>query len=277
VHAARAPENEFAYEGEWQFGLWSEIKGVSRPLYIPCSSYLGKNVCGLETAKPVVKQGRKAMDLVMRLPGCTMLRCSFFESGCKILLMCKEEGVMSRKMGMFWMIGVLLLGMVNAVWADVSYTDLGTKAWIWEGTGTGLAFEKTTFAANDSFWITSTENSNTLKILDNVTDMNSIDIYKDGNKYYAAITDDHTATQIELGTAAKFYFTFKQGSNSSNMYDLVAASNGKQWKLIQGDYTLTTQLGSCCGIHPTPVPGSALLLGSSLIGLVGIGSRRKKA
>jgi hypothetical protein len=32
---------------------------------------IGKNVYGLETAKPVVKQGRKAMGLLARrLPGC---------------------------------------------------------------------------------------------------------------------------------------------------------------------------------------------------------------
>jgi hypothetical protein len=45
------------------------------------------------------------------------------------------------------------------------------------------------------------------------------------------------------------------------------------------DQDLKVVVGSCCGIKPSPVPvpGSALLLGSSLLGLVGIGSRRKKA
>jgi hypothetical protein len=85
VHAARAQENEFQYEGERQFRLWSEIKGVSRPLYVPCASNHRQESCGLETAKPVVKQGRKAIDLQIEIDRLgSFKRCPYRQRASKI-------------------------------------------------------------------------------------------------------------------------------------------------------------------------------------------------
>jgi hypothetical protein len=78
-------------------------------------------------------------------------------------------------------------------------------------------------------------------------------------------------------TSGKFKFAFSNGSTDYT-YDIYSLSD-KSYKLVgdNGEIVLVTASCGTLTPSPVPVPGSALLLGSSLLGLVGISSRRKKA
>jgi hypothetical protein len=182
---------------------------------------------------------------------------------------------------MLWMTSIFLFGMVTAASAVES-------EWLWQGTGTAFEFNlqyDPTSEGTDSFWITSTNKNDTINRLLLLTETSkgtSVKIYKDNpsNHFYADNTKDGLGP-IDLGANPQFYFSFAQGDDPnivfSYMYNLV--QDDDMYYLSKSGNKIEVGVGSCCGISPSPVPipGSALLLGSSLLGLVGIGSRRKKA
>lgn len=95
-------------------------------------------------------------------------------------------------------------------------------------------------------------------------------IVKYNDLYYAGIYN--TKNYITLGAAPRFGFSFSHGTDT--YLDYALAIDGAGWKLTGPTGMIVNVQG---GVAPSavPIPGSVLLFGSGLLGLMGIGRRRK--
>lgn len=90
--------------------------------------------------------------------------------------------------------------------------------------------------------------------------------------YYAGIID---GPEILLGKTSRFGFSFSNSTGTYLDYDLEEIITGdNSWKLTGPTGMIANVQG---GVAPSavPLPGSVLLFGSGLLGLIGIRSRRK--
>lgn len=90
----------------------------------------------------------------------------------------------------------------------------------------------------------------------------------DSGTWYAGLTPG--AKTLDLGPTNRFGFFFGNPSNPVN-YSYSVVYPDKIYRLISANSTVLIEVDA----KPVPVPGAAFLLGSGLLGLLGIRTRRQ--
>ena len=103
--------------------------------------------------------------------------------------------------------------------------------------------------------------------MDETTAVGEFEIDEDA---HTLITSTFSET-ITLGTANQYGFYLKVGSEYVTSFDIVSLSGGF-FTLSAASINAFLSVDSL----PVPIPPSALLLGSGVIGLLGVGVRRRK-
>lgn len=176
---------------------------------------------------------------------------------------------MGNRSGVLMLLGMLSLGMV-AFTPTVSGAYTYSEAWTAQKSTRVFSYSLTVFSdwlANNTFTMYSWEApGNKLLLVDpaNSLFLGDLAISYAGSNYTATAGGN----SISLGAMPLFGFSF---NGVDKLYDLEIFESG--WKLTNAD---TKSVISVQGnIQPVPIPGTALLLASSLLGLVGIGVRKK--
>ncbi|MBU1405626.1 MAG: PEP-CTERM sorting domain-containing protein [Proteobacteria bacterium] len=159
------------------------------------------------------------------------------------------------------------------------------SAYRWTGIDNGTFYVQNQYVSGLSFGVYSWENGGSLQLfaayddnLNRTMDVYGIDplsfeidatkLFKVGRRYVA-----ETET-LALGASPEFGFYFSDGSTFSNSYALAGnASSG--WDLSHGD--MTVHVFGDVSPSPVPLPASLLLLGSGLLGMLGLGRVQKKS
>ena len=94
---------------------------------------------------------------------------------------------------------------------------------------------------------------------------------QENSTWYAGLTDG--AKTLNLGESAVFGFSFNVGSTPHFDYNLVVLAENESYELSRNNLDITIITSD---IQPVPLPASALLLGSGMVGLIGFGKRMRK-
>lgn len=107
-------------------------------------------------------------------------------------------------------------------------------------------------------------------VLDGMYERQSVWVWEDTSSgtWYAGLSAG--GTDLTLGDSALFGFYFSDGSAFYTEYGITG--QGSSW-ILEG---LTGFTVSVSDVRPVPLPANAMLLGSGLLGLLGVSRRRRK-
>lgn len=190
---------------------------------------------------------------------------------------------MKNKGKILWFAGCCLLYLGFAGSAVAMPT--AESAYRWTGIDNGTFVVQNQYVSDSWFGLYSWENNGSLPLfsandanLNRTMDVYGIDplgfeidatkLVKVGRQYFP-VTES-----LALGSSPQFGFYFSDGLTVGNTYALSGnASTG--WDLSHGD--MSVHVYGDVSPSPVPLPASLLLLGSGLLGMLGLGCVRKKA
>lgn len=177
----------------------------------------------------------------------------------------------------------LLAVMALVVIADSgAYAAVPAPEYVWSPTGAGSSSLYTysitlpsDWSAGNSFAMYDWGNSaNTLTLVKPATGLifAPVTISGDAGSGYTATS---SAGSLNLGDTPQFGFSFSNPT-SGTFYTYTLASLYSGWTLTNDDIGSMISVQGSVAPSAVPIPGSVLLFGSGLLGLLGIGSRRDK-
>jgi hypothetical protein len=214
-----------------------------------------------------------------------------FTANTKTSLTCKE-GVMRSKVEFLGYFCALFFGIVPATWTMAADSlSASDSAYTWTGiydVSNLRSFTVTSQSVNPSYGvgIYSVENPGEILTLFNANDTNAQTsawtfTVEEVDSAYGTYRINNTrgGSPLYLGTSLNFGFVFYSGSESVLEYLVTSATTTTTniYTVSHGNTTVNVGGNAIASVSAVPIPGSALLLGSSLLGLVGISSRKKRA
>lgn len=196
---------------------------------------------------------------------------------------------MRSKRGIVLVVGLVLwLGALGTSFAGTS----DDPVWVWSGEG---VYVDVSFSLTDGSmfgFVNSAGQYTTL--LDSDYNVATISVSLDEGTYFASYTKEdkiptyntdtleleyspEQSDSVALGASSNIWFKFSNPDGTwSSSYELID-NGGGAYALTYG--SATVQVSTYGNISPStvPIPASAILLGSSILGLFGLSSRKKKA
>lgn len=132
-----------------------------------------------------------------------------------------------------------------------------------------------------NLYIYSPDETQFLLVLDKNSGITGRTVYftLEGTTWYAGLS--YNSKDIALGSLPQYYIRFWDGSNYINTYDVEQVDKDKSYKLIVisgslKDTFIQVDAAMPIGGPPVPLPGSAVLLGSGLLGLALVWRRQQR-
>ncbi|MDH5299618.1 MAG: hypothetical protein OEV91_11425 [Desulfobulbaceae bacterium] len=188
----------------------------------------------------------------------------------------RKAALMVVTMMFFWAAG--------AAHALVPQNISGTPGFRWEGIGTSF---ETNLNFYDNLgisfvmysWEDPANNNMALFSPGDFLPFTSVNVFSDpATGQYKATKTIPVSASIDLGSAPRFGFAFYDGVTAYLNYALtLTPGSTTSWNLFNSETGMTVNVQGPATPTPTPIPGSLLLMGSGLFGLVSFGGRKNKA
>jgi len=177
---------------------------------------------------------------------------------------------MFKKLGLIVFGGLLLAGVMSASASAADWS--ATNSWVWESVGDNVIVNFTKKnESSDSLYVTSGAFSTSRIFAANETGSKAMIVSDESINFY-----DGYGLYGSMGLDdGQFYLSFLDGRGYTDEYTITYSEDYSVYVLTLGGAKILVS----DSITPSavPVPGSALILGSSILCLIGIGSRRKNS
>jgi hypothetical protein len=167
---------------------------------------------------------------------------------------------------------VMLCTVLIMAQASVSNADTYSGAWLPNDSEDAFFVELANPLGRDSysFFMYNSENENaSMEVFGPQITQTVYFTHKD--TWYAGQTKG--AATLNLGSDLEFGFFFKNDEKSIFEYDLQQSTSGDSYILSHGSMNIQVVTSD---VAPVPLPASALLLGSGMVGLIAFGRVRLK-